>query len=234
MRTYPQRVRENILPLSIASALPEAFEEWSFTERTVDHKASVETCQLCEHEQLRYHFEIRNALTKQTLWVGSQCILQFDLSVFEAGRRLSPAETKKKLNRLMQRMRLQSCLRALEKLAAAENNEILTNALKYYAQNKCLTPKFAFVVLWRLRQHQIDHSPTFFKITLRKARHKEDLRQMPLSRVHMIWPALSSSQRKLAVSMGIARRPLAKAHERRPSSCRSEPTDQARLRCASP
>ncbi len=58
MKTYPQRVRDNILPLSVGSTLPEAFEEWSFTENTVDHEEPVETCQLCEQEQLRYHFEI--------------------------------------------------------------------------------------------------------------------------------------------------------------------------------
>jgi hypothetical protein len=90
MRSYPQRVRDNILPLSVGGTLPEAFEEWSFTERTVDHEEAIETCQLCEHEDLRYHFEVKNALTYKTLWVGSQCIMKFNLSVFEQGRRLSP------------------------------------------------------------------------------------------------------------------------------------------------
>jgi len=58
MRTYPQKVRDNILPLSIAGTLPEAFKEWSFTDNTIDHEEAVETCQLCEHEEIRYHFEI--------------------------------------------------------------------------------------------------------------------------------------------------------------------------------
>ena len=82
MQTYPQRVRDNILPLSIGSTLPEAFEEWSFTDNTVDHEEPVETCQLCDQEELRYHFEIKNSLTHKCLWVGSQCILKFNLSVF--------------------------------------------------------------------------------------------------------------------------------------------------------
>lgn len=202
MRTYPQRVWNNIVPLSVGSTLPQAFEEWSFTESTEDHEEPIETCQLCEQEQLRYHFEIRNALNGNTLWVGSKCILQFGLSVFDAGVRLTPQAAKKKLDRLMQQMRLESCLRALEKLAKTENNEILTNALDYYRRNKHLTPKFAFVVFWRLRKHGIDHSPSFFKIALRRDRHKEDLRQTPIDRVHTLWPALSTSQRKLAMSMG--------------------------------
>jgi hypothetical protein len=189
MQTFPQRVRENILPLSVGSTLPGAFEEWSFTENTVDHEQPVETCQLCDQEELRYHFEIRNALTHKCLWVGSQCILKFNLSVFENGRRLSAGDSQKKLDRLMQQMRLESCIRALERLASSENNEILANALGYYRTNKHLTPKYAFVVLWRLRQNQIDHSPSFFKVSLKKNKYKADLRGMPLSRVHTIWPA---------------------------------------------
>ncbi len=125
MRNYPQRVRDNILPLSVGATLPEAFEEWSFTDRTVDHEDAIETCQLCDQEELRYHFEIKNALTHKSLWVGSQCILKFNLSVFEQGQLLLPTESKKKLNRLMQQMRLQSCINALQKLADSEKNEIL-------------------------------------------------------------------------------------------------------------
>jgi len=187
MTAYPQRVRDSILPLSVGKTLPEAFEEWSFTERTIDHEEPIETCELCEQEALRYHFEIKNHLTKNQMMVGSKCILKFGLSVFEEGRKLNPTDAKKKLDRLMQQMRLESCLRALERLAATENNVILTNALTYYRKNKYLTPKYAFVVLWRLQKHGIDHSPTFFKINLQKDKYQRDLREMPKSQIPFIW-----------------------------------------------
>jgi hypothetical protein len=202
MNTYPQRVRDNILPISIGRTLPEAFEEWSFTEHTQDHEQPIETCQLCEQEALRYHFEIRNALTKKTLWVGSQCILKFGLSVFESGHRLSESDAKKKLERLMRQMQLESCIHALEKLAFAEKNTILANAVVYYKKNKYLSPKFAFVVLWRLQTNNVDHSPSFFKINLKRGQYQRDLQNMKLSQVHAIWPALSSSQREMAVRLG--------------------------------
>jgi hypothetical protein len=202
MHTYTNKIRDNILPLSVGSTLPEAFEEWSFTEHTVDHETPIETCQLCDQEALRYHFEIRNTLTHKSLWVGSQCILRFNLSVFEQGRKLSPADSKKKLDRLMQHMRLQSCIRSLQKLANSEKNPILLNALTYYTNNKFLTPKYAFVVLWKLSASRIDHSPSFFKVNLTKLKYKDDLRKMTLSHVHAIWPALSTPQRKVAVDMG--------------------------------
>lgn len=202
MATYPQRVRDNIFPLSIGSTLPEAFEEWSFTERTVDHEQPTANCELCNQEELRYHFEIKNALTHNCLWVGSQCILKFNLSVFERGQRLSPSEAKRKLDRLTKQMQLESCINALQRLVASETNPILANALAYYRANKNLTPKYGFVVLWRLRQHRIDHHPSFFKINLKKDKYKTDLRGMELGRVHILWPALSTAQRRMALQFG--------------------------------
>jgi hypothetical protein len=202
MNSYTQRVRESILPLSIASTLPEAFEEWHFTGEQEDHGAPIETCELCGQDELRYHFKIQNQFTNRTLWVGSHCILKFDVAVYENGRRLTIDEAKKKLKKLTQQMRFNSCISALEALSDAEENPILKNALEYYRLNKHLTPKFAFVVFWRLKKNNIDHSPSFFTINLRKNKFLQDLRDMPTSRVHFFWKALSSSQKAKAAEMG--------------------------------
>ncbi len=202
MGGYTQRVRDSILPLSVAGTLPDAFAEWSFTESTIDHEAPVETCQLCGQQELRYHFEIANAYTDGRLWVGSHCILQFDVAVLEDGRRLSPAEAKRHLTKLTQKMQMESCIRALEQLARSENNPILSGALDYYRRKKKLTPKYAAVVFWKLQAFNIDHHPSFFQVELRRAQHIEDLRQMPTSRLHRFWNALSTAQRRKAVELG--------------------------------
>ncbi len=202
MQTYTQRVRDCILPLSISDTLPQAFEEWHFTGATQDHEEPLETCELCGQEGLRYHFEIANQFTRHTLQVGSHCILQFDVAVYEGARRLSPHEAKKRLEKLTQQMRLESCIGALEKLARAEDTDILRSALDYYRKNKKLTPKQAFVVFWRLRENRIDHAPSFFSVTLKKKRYIQDLEDMETSRVHFFWAALSSSQKRQAIAMG--------------------------------
>jgi hypothetical protein len=41
MGGYTQRVRDSILPLSVAGTLPAAFAEWSDTDNTVDHEQSI-------------------------------------------------------------------------------------------------------------------------------------------------------------------------------------------------
>ena len=202
MNTYPQRVADNILPLSQAGVLPEAFKEWYFTGETEDHEQPIEECELCDQEQLRYHFKIANKYTHNHLWIGSQCILRFNVPVYEENQLLNEGETKKKLDSLIKQMRFNSCMNALRILVQEESNDILANALDYFQKNKNLTPKYAFVIFWRLKSHNIDHSPSFFKISLRRDKHKRDLREMASSRVYLIWPALTSNQRKLALRMG--------------------------------
>lgn len=202
MSGYTQRVRDSILPRSVAGALPAAFAEWAFTENTIDHEAPIETCELCGQQDLRHHFEIANRYTEATLWVGSHCILQFEVAVLEDGRRLPPDEAKRRLAKLTHQMQLESCVKALERLAAAEDSPILSGALNYYRRNKKLTPKYAAVVFWKLQSLRLDHQPSFFQVELRRAQHVEDLRQMPTRRVHRFWGALSPAQRRKAVELG--------------------------------
>ncbi|PIT00320.1 hypothetical protein TSA1_05730 [Bradyrhizobium nitroreducens] len=202
MQSYSQRVRDSILPLSVGDTLPKAFEEWYFTGSTEDHEEPSETCELCGQDGLRYHFEISNRFTGRALQVGSHCILQFDVAVYDGSRRLTAKEAKKQLDRLTEQMRLDSCIKSLEALARAEHSNILDNALAYYRKNKKLTPKQAFVVFWRLRRNRIDHSPSFFNVTLRKKQHVTDLREMASDKVHFFWRALTSAQRKQAMRLG--------------------------------
>lgn len=198
---YAQTVRNNILPLSVGDTLPKAFEEWSFTEIVKDHGAPTETCELCGQKELRYHYLIQNSLTGHSLWVGSHCILKFGLSVFENGRKLTPEQAKKKLDRLAQQMRLDSCIKALSIAAEKENSELLRNAIKFYQKNKWLTPKFGQVVLWRLKKDDVDHSPSFFKITLKRSVDKDQIREMEEFKLRSLWPALTSSQKSAVRKM---------------------------------
>ena len=202
MSRYTARVRDSILPLSIAGTLPEAFGEWYFSGHTVDHEKPIETCQLCGQQELRYHFEIDNQYTNHNLWVGSHCILQFDVAVIENGYLLSRSGAKRHLNKLTQKMRIEACINALFQLAERGNNSILVGALEYYRIKKKLTPKYAFVVFWKLQQYGIDHHPSFFQVELKRHKHIEDLRDLPTARVHRFWGALTPAQRKKAISLG--------------------------------
>lgn len=202
MNAFSDRVAANVLPCSHSQTLSDALKEWSVTDVMKDHEHATETCELCDQEALRYQYEIANVFTRRTLWVGSSCILRFGVSVRENGVVLSGKSAERKLDRLLQNTRQATCIRSLETLAQSDSDQRLVGALAYYRKNKYLSPKYAFVVLWRLQVEKIDHSPSFFKISLRRSQHKDDLRAMQLSKVHLIWPALTSSQRTTAIAMG--------------------------------
>jgi len=55
MSTHPQRARDNILPLSVGSTLPDDYEEGSFTELTEDHGHPIETCAHSTRFGHRFH-----------------------------------------------------------------------------------------------------------------------------------------------------------------------------------
>ncbi len=90
------------------------------------------------------------------LWVGSHCILRFDVAVLEEGLRLSPTKAKRHLTKLTRKMQMEACIRALEQLARSENNPILSGTLDYYRRKKKLTPKYAAVVFFTtISRHQV-------------------------------------------------------------------------------
>ncbi|OCQ70889.1 hypothetical protein AR465_19330 [Ralstonia solanacearum] len=122
--------------------------------------------------------------------------------MFENDQVLSPADAKRKIHRLLEQVRQQSCIRALEALAARENNRILSSALRYFSKHKFLSPKHASVVLWQLDKHKIDHNPSFFKVDLKHAHFKAQLEGMERWRIRVLWPALTSSQREIARRYG--------------------------------
>ena len=202
MEQYAQRVRANILPKSVAQTLPAAFREWHWTGDTEDYGHPTEICELCEQESLRYHFQIKNDQTKGVLQVGSQCILRFDVAVYENGRRLSLNEAKTKLNATLRGMQHAACVRALRDVLAREPNAILESALARYEAHDALTPKQINVVFWRLGVNHIEFNPSFFKVDLSKTKLKVDLMTMRDYERARVWQAMTSSQRSAAIRFG--------------------------------
>jgi hypothetical protein len=201
---YSEKARSNILPLSRGAAFPAVFDEWRVSGEVRDYGSGVADCGLCDQERLRYHFRIDNRYTSKTLWVGSRCILRFGVAVYEGTRRLTGSQAERKLNELIEDARQRACLKALREVARKEANDILTNAISYFQEHGSLSPRLAFVVLWRLREHGIDHNPLLFKVNLRRQKYMRDLEEMPANKVRLLWPALSASQRKKAKEAGVA------------------------------
>jgi len=98
--SWTERSAANLLPLSEErSSLKVALREWVYSGETYDLIQPVETCELCEHPDIRYQFKIVNKLNGSELLVGSECITKFGiLAVGESGEFLNQAESRRKVH----------------------------------------------------------------------------------------------------------------------------------------
>src|SRR2546430_1688608 len=79
--TWAQRAARNILPLSRErSDLAAALREWRYQGGFRDLEAPDADCELSDHPDIRYQFEIRNRYTNARLQIGSECINRFGIS----------------------------------------------------------------------------------------------------------------------------------------------------------
>lgn len=74
-----------------------AAKEWEFTGKVIDHGSSINRCDLCEGENLRYHFNVKHNSEYKFINVGSSCIMKFGLLVRdETGQVISNEKEKRK------------------------------------------------------------------------------------------------------------------------------------------
>lgn len=124
MGSWAEKATSNMLHLSRAKTLGEAMREWSTTGGYEDSHSIDEVCELCEHEGLRYQYEIENSITGHSLWVGSTCITKF-VPLYENGQEVIGEEAKARLLRNRQAdyeasSRENRAMELLRKLAIAE------------------------------------------------------------------------------------------------------------------
>lgn len=101
MGIWAEKAAANMLHLSREKTLATAMREWSTTGGYEDSHSIDEVCELCEHEGLRYQYEIENSQTGHTLWVGSTCITKF-VPLYENGHEVIGEEAKSNLLRKRQ------------------------------------------------------------------------------------------------------------------------------------
>ena len=193
---YIDRIAPNIVPLSVSEDVYKALTEWEATGLVVDHEAPDEVCKLCDNTGLRYHFKIENSHTGNTLMVGSQCILRFNVKV----RGATKATAKRTLGKWVKQAQRATTLKTFEKVRDTDTDPryqaALAGAVEYYTLRDSLTPNHLALVRWRAKQNGIDLSMTAVKVSFRKQAHKQQALDMNTWKLETIWDALSSSQKE--------------------------------------
>jgi len=202
--SWIKRVKKNIVPVSQENiSVRKALDEWFYTGHINDVRKPIEICELCDHPNIRYQFEIKNRYNGNTLFIGSECILKFDISVIdEDGNELSNDQAQKKLSKdrrkVIEKSKLHSVINSLLILAKRNDffKENMDSFIEYYKERGAFTPKQLITLINGIDRYNIKVNKNHFKMIIRRTREKEQLINMKKNEIKKILPCLSPYQEK--------------------------------------
>jgi hypothetical protein len=196
--SWAQTVTKNLLPLSVADTLQGAMREWSATGDCEIREEADGTCELCEHEDIRYEFEINNDLNgNQMTAVGSTCITKFirlydgDQEIIgEANKGAYLAKRRQEAIDGLRKDKAWSVLLAIQQREPAFPAQNL-----HLSWDKGHTIKQLWWILSKGRHFGIPVDLSLFNASLRKERYREQVNDLPPWKYAKIRPAFSPAQR---------------------------------------
>jgi hypothetical protein len=184
MENHSDKCKKNLLEYSLEKENYEiALNEWFFYNEVIDNNEFDDTdiprpsCDLCEHEDLRWQFIIYNVNNKNQLKVGSSCIKQFNIALMEKdGRKIYGKDRNSKINKIIKLARINSSnkltFQALNDLCKInknlEQNKMFIECWTQLKVNGALEPKYAKFIINNFIECGIDISKLDLKIDGKK------------------------------------------------------------------
>lgn len=220
-KPWVKRVAENLLPLSEEKEhLIKAMREWIYEGVMKDAKGNEEDggfsddsenmpdCELCDHPEIRYQFQIINQFNQNELWVGSSCITKFsdEIGIIdENGDIKTGDEVKKKVdhdrNEMIKEAKRKNVIFTLNLMRPYAQNDFIDGLISHFEQKGNFTPKQLLTILLIIRGHDIKFKPHNFKMGMRRNREKEQLEEMTDDELRHLWRSLSANQKKWVIKM---------------------------------
>ena len=200
------RVSGNILPVSHEKFdVSIALKEWDYLGDMNDLELPSEDCEICEHQDIRYQFEIVNRLNGNRLLIGSECITRFGgiAVISSSGEKLTGMSAKKKVTqdhrRMVAKAKTRSVLNSLINLKSKDEKFDIDDFIKYYEERGAFTPKQLVTIIWRFEKFKINFEKKFFKLTIKRKREKDQLIAMEEFKIETIRGCFSPSQKKFYI-----------------------------------
>ena len=170
---WRNKAQENLLLKSIEkSDHLRAAKEWEFSGKVIDHEVTDRRCELCEGDNLRYRFEIKNKLNKNELMVGSTCITKFDITVWDDqgnevfGRSRKTTFLNKEIEKKKREFVL-NALRGIWKKSKGGARDEVESLGKIYKEGKALSPGHAIRLIKILQRNDVKIPLSSIKVGLR-------------------------------------------------------------------
>jgi hypothetical protein len=177
-----------------------ALREWKFTGSLTDHGKPIAQCGLCGHSGLRYHFMIANQLSGEVLWVGSQCILHFDLQASKIGIKPSSEIHKNKQERKNQidAARFTELLIPVQQLyfqVGKSDQRKIHWVVGKFQRRGGFSPKDLAWLFQAMMLVEINFQSKDYPLTLKTKQDQQELSQLSLTAREMIKPCLEKSKK---------------------------------------
>jgi len=212
MEDYTKKCKKNLLKYSIEKENYEiAINEWYFNHEVIDNNEFTDinipksSCELCEHEDLRWQFVIFNIINNNQLKVGSSCIKQFNIALLEKdGRKIYGKDRNSKINKLIDLARINSSnkitLQLLNELCKInrdlEQNNMFIECWTQLKVNGTIEPKLALFLINNFIESNIDYSEIDIRIDVKRKKCKDQISKMNKNSYALIRLLLNEKTRK--------------------------------------
>lgn len=192
---WEQKVRGKLQPSDNTAEFSQTLQSWKHTGAFKDHGAPTASCELCGHTGLRYHYLIANQHTGEALWVGSQCVLNFEASQRARLSKRKRARRRKQIDPALEEQ-LMAPLVALYDLLSPERRRRLHWVVGRFRERGGFSPDELLMVFKALQREGIPYQPELYPVTLRAKRDRIAVIAMGKADRAMIWPCLTEKQRE--------------------------------------
>jgi Ca2+-binding EF-hand superfamily protein len=173
-----------------------AIKEWHFNYEVIDNNEFTDvnisrpSCELCEHEDLRWQFVIFNVNNNNQLKVGSSCIKQFNIALLEKdGRKIYGKDRNSKINKLIDSARINSSnkitFQLLNELCKInrniEQNNMFIECWTQLKVNGTIEPNLVLFLINNFIENNIDYSRIDIKIDVKRKKCKDQICKMKKS-----------------------------------------------------
>jgi len=177
---------------------------WTHTGQYRDYGTPQAVCQLCGNTGLRYHFLIAHKETGEALWVGSQCVLNFDLSAEVVEQRKARAKRQASAEKQYQQLVavLQEVQQVYALLKEGDRRKIRWIVGKFQQRGSFSPADLAWLFQVMAMCGCVPDFP-LYSLALSTKQDRSEILQMGISGLRLIASCLTDEQRKKCRVWGV-------------------------------
>ena len=183
------------------------FSQWQFMHRFKDHGKPVAVCDLCGNTGLRYHYLVARADTGEALWVGSECILNFDVQPQQVQAHKHGAIPRDgTLTEKQIQAKMLGIIQQLQEIygrASRREKRRIRWIVEKFQRRGGFSPADLSWLFQAMAIYGIHAKLSLYPVILRTRQDIQEMKQLPVNVRRLIVPVLTEDQIQTCHSLGI-------------------------------